>query len=133
MRTSVFFLMALGAFALVAAPASAEGVVALGHVSPSQLKATCDKVGGSFDSGSDNYNCMTDKGSVFCDTASEECVGYCDSCGQALVGGATGPGGLSGVLNNAVEPTPGIVFPIKPGLLQVNPTFSTQGQATTAP
>ena len=135
MLKSVFFLTALGAFTLIAVPASA-GTVDLPYLTQDQLKATCDREGGTFSPASGpntTHDCLGKGGGVSCTTNPPKCIGSCSNCGQVSVGGGTSLGGIKGVLTNALEPAPGVVFPTKPALLQVKPTFSTQGQTTTAP
>jgi hypothetical protein len=99
MRKVFVCLAALGTFAVIAGPASA-GKVDLGHHSSGEIKRTCKKNGGNFNSWPDgSYDCGTGKGHVTC-TKDGNCTGHCDNCGKAA-GGKTGRGSVGGILTNA--------------------------------
>jgi hypothetical protein len=132
MRKVIVYLFALGTFAAMAAPVLA-GTVDLGRISESQLKASCKKAGGTFSgsNGTSSYDCIGKKGMVNCNPKTQKCTGSCEACGQARVGGTSGPT-IQGVLANASAEQPrGLQNPLKPGLIDQTPVLGTSGPATT--
>ena len=97
MRKTFFFMIALGTFAFIAAPALAGSLVLSKVYSKEELKTACDKNGGLYSESknSDAFSCVGKKGAVSC--TSGICYGQCEKCGQA----APGKGGIGGVLTNA--------------------------------
>ncbi|MBX9846401.1 MAG: hypothetical protein K2Z80_31805 [Xanthobacteraceae bacterium] len=133
MRKAIVSLFALGMFAIVAAPVLA-GTVDLGRISESQLKASCKKAGGTYSgsNGTSSYDCIGKKGTVTCNPTTKKCTGNCEKCGQANIGGTSGPT-IRGVLANASAERPPRApsGPVKPGLLDQTPGLGTSGPATT--
>jgi hypothetical protein len=116
MRKAFVCLVALGTFTVIATPVAA-GTVDLGNHSPREIKSTCKKSGGTFNTWPDGtYTCGTGKGQVVCKDG--KCAGHCDNCGKAAAGGTTGRGSVGGILTNT---TGGKVQPLRPQQVTTSP------------
>ena len=74
---------------VIAQPASAledgqilPGAKRIAHVSLGKLKGRCSRSGGGFIETSEEYGCATDKGWVYCEKGSGDCVGSRGDGGQ---------------------------------------------------
>jgi hypothetical protein len=129
MRKVFVCLVALGTFAVIAGPASARAID-LGYHSSGEIKRTCKKNGGNFNSYPDGtYTCGTKKGHVVC-TKDGNCTGHWENCGgKAAAGGTTGKGSVGGTLTNA---TGGKAQPLRPQQVTTSPGRAPT-QATRSP
>jgi hypothetical protein len=130
MRKVFVCLVALGTFAVIAGPASARAID-LGYHSSGEIKRTCKKNGGNFNSYPDGtYTCGTKKGHVVC-TKDGNCTGHCENCGgKAAAGGTTGKGSVGGTLTNA---TGGKAQPLRPQQVTTSPGRRPTQAATRSP
>lgn len=149
MRKAIVYLIALGAFALVAGPAVADTVIIGGKHSAKEIETTCKKNGGTF-SGVDKdlgtYGCHKGDNIVSCGKDGK-CVGCTNCTKKEAAGGATGKGTIGGVLANApagkIQPlTPQKVTrspatapnqPLKPQKVTRSPTNTPTKPLTSSP
>jgi len=85
MRKLCLIIIALITFGLFVSVASAGQVSISGTHSESEIKATCDREGGTFESGGGTYGCSKGCGEIVAcrvDCVGGKCTGTCPKCGQ---------------------------------------------------
>ncbi len=86
MRKFVVMIIALAALSSLAGVASAGTIQIGGTHSPEEIKATCDKAGGTYTSYGTLYGCFTGCGGGIADCQVSciggKCLGTCPSCGE---------------------------------------------------
>jgi hypothetical protein len=84
MRMFCIFIVALITFGFFSGVASAGSVSISGTHSESEIRATCKKEGGTFQSTAGVYSCSKQCGSTVCavNCVGGKCAGSCPKCGQ---------------------------------------------------
>jgi hypothetical protein len=119
----LFALVALGALALVVAPAAAGVVKLSGTHTRDEIKTTCEKNGGTFDGVGGNgaaYGCIGKGGTVQCNKDGT-CAGVCPNCGGKSA--SSTKGGVGGILTGSPK-----TQPLRPQQVTTSP-----GRAPTRP
>jgi hypothetical protein len=84
MRKFWVFIIALATFGLLAGAASAGTVSISGTHSSDEIRATCNRVGGSFSEGGGVYGCTKQCSGQGCSVTcvGGKCTGQCPKCGH---------------------------------------------------